>query len=89
MEAFVRGLYIREISKCKSKTRELTEALQQWVNDTENLFVSNPSEGARADWVEAQNLLKDHMLSMADNMRFFVKQKYFMEGRALDICWLQ
>lgn len=82
MKAVVRGLYIREISKRKSKSRELTETLQQRVTDTEAQFILDPSEGARADWVEAQSLLKDHMLTMADNKRFFTKQKFFMEGES-------
>lgn len=31
MKAFVRGVYIRDISKCKTKTRELTTALQNRI----------------------------------------------------------
>lgn len=82
MKAVTRGLYIREISKRKSKTRELTQALQQRVADTEVLYISDPTDRARADWTEAQDMLKNHMLSVADNKRFFLKQKYFMEGES-------
>lgn len=51
MKAVVRGLYIREISKRKSKSRELTLALQHRVMDTEAEFISDPSEAARSDCV--------------------------------------
>lgn len=82
MKAVVRGLYIREISRRKSKSRELTLAHQQQVVDTESRFVLNPSPAAKAAWEEAQKLLRDHMLSRADNKRFFTQQKYFIEGES-------
>lgn len=67
MKAVVRGLYIREISRHKSKTRELTVTLQNRVSDTEAQFVCNPTDSTKANWIEAQSILKDHMLHMADN----------------------
>lgn len=82
-EAVSRGLYTREISKPKSRTRELTQALQQHVSDTEAVYISDPSDQARVDWVEAQDLLKDHMLTMADK-KILCQQKYFNGGRE---CW--
>lgn len=45
-------------------------------------FIEDPSAGAKADWEEAQQLLKYQMLSMAENKRFFLKQKYFLEGES-------
>lgn len=84
-KAMMRGLFIREISKCKSKTRELTVVLQNRVSETEKAFIQSPSSTFKFNWDEAQTLLKDHMLQTADNKRFFIPQKYFMEDKALAI----
>lgn len=82
MKAVLRGLYIRDISRRKSKTRELMVALQKRVAETEVSFTRTPTSITKHDWEEAQKLLKEHMLSVADNKRFFLKQKYFMEGES-------
>lgn len=47
MKAVIRGLYIREISKRKSKSQELTVALQQRVSDTESHYITDPTDSAR------------------------------------------
>lgn len=57
-------------------------ALQNRVYETECVFVENPSAVAKVDWEEAQQLLKDHMMLIADNKRFFIQQKYFLEGES-------
>lgn len=67
MKAVVRGLYIREITKQTSKSRELTVALQNRVSETESAFEQNPSPASKSDWDKAQTSLNDHMLLMADN----------------------
>lgn len=73
-KAVIRGLYIREICKRKSKSRELTVELQNRVSLTEQGFIQNPSANAENEWDEAHKLLADHMLLMAENKRFFVRQ---------------
>lgn len=82
MKAVMRGLYIRGISRRKSKSRELTLALQTRVVETEEIFIKHPVPLSKTEWEEAQTRLKGHMISMADNKRFFLKQKYFAEGES-------
>lgn len=46
-------------------------------------FICNHTESTKADWIAAQSLLKGHMLHMADNKSFFIRQKYFIEGEGV------
>lgn len=82
MKAFVRGIYIREISKRKSKTRELTVAYQHRVGEAERDYVESPSAAGRVQLEEAQKSLADHLLHRADDKRFFLQQKYYDQGES-------
>lgn len=66
-DTFVRGIYIREISKRKSKSRELTVAHQHRVRETERDYVESPSAAGRVQLEEAQKSLADHFLHRADD----------------------
>ncbi|XP_056407014.1 uncharacterized protein LOC130298133 [Hyla sarda] len=82
LKAYLRGLFIRDISIHKSFTREKGEKLRLSMVGAEHAYVSAPSQMTEEVWLQVQGDYKVYLEEAAEYKRFFVKQRYFECGES-------
>lgn len=82
MKAYLRGIFIRQISAIKSRSRAQTALFRNRVTDTEFAYLQTPTSQCKDQWLEAHKALDDHLLQQAEKKRFFLRQRYYIEGES-------
>lgn len=79
----MRGQFIKLITHIKTNIKAWETMVVREVTETEDRYITNPTEDTKRAWLEAQSMSRQLALQLAENKRFFLQQTHFEEGEAI------